>query len=213
MRFLLALAQQEVHQRQLNMLQQRLKSARFPVLKELADFDFPCLPMLNKVQILDLARGEYIQQKQSLILIGNPGLGKTHLALGLASAACREGRRVRFWTAAGLVNELIQAQDEHGLHRFIASALKLDLVVLDELGFIPFSQNGSQALFTFCSELYERLALIITTNLKFADWIQVFGDERLTAALLDRLTHHAHIIELLGESYRFRQRTQGEHAE
>ncbi len=213
-RFLLALAEQEVNQRQLNMLQQRLKTARFPVIKELADFDFSCLPMLNKAQILDLARGEYIQQKKGLILIGNPGLGKTHLALGLASAACREGRRVRFWTAAGLVNELIQAQDEHRLHRFIASALKLDLVVLDELGFIPFSQNGAQALFTFCSELYERLALIITTNLKFADWVQVFGDERLTAALLDRLTHHAHIIELLGESYRFRQRAQqGEHAE
>jgi DNA replication protein DnaC len=211
-RFLLALAEQEVNQRQLNMLQQRLKNARFPVIKELADFDFSCLPMLNKAQILDLARGEYIQQKQGLILIGNPGLGKTHLALGLAAAACREGRRVRFWTAAGLVNELIQAQDEHRLHRFIASALKLDLVILDELGFIPFSQNGAQALFTFCSELYERLALIITTNLKFADWVQVFGDERLTAALLDRLTHHAHIIELLGESYRFRQRTQGEQA-
>ena len=212
-RFLLALAEQEVNQRQLNMLQQRLKNARFPVIKELADFDFSCLPMLNKAQILDLARGEYIQQKQGLILIGNPGLGKTHLALGLASAACREGRRVRFWTAAGLVNELIQAQDEHRLHRFIASALKLDLVVLDELGFIPFSQNGAQALFTFCSELYERLALIVTTNLKFADWVQVFGDERLTAALLDRLTHHAHIIELLGESYRFRERAQGEHVE
>jgi DNA replication protein DnaC len=212
-RFLLALAEQEVNQRQLNMLQQRLKNARFPVIKELADFDFSCLPMLNKAQILDLARGEYIQQKQGLILIGNPGLGKTHLALGLASAACREGRRVHFWTAAGLVNELIQAQDEHRLHRFIASALKLDLAVLDELGFIPFSQNGAQALFTFCSELYERLALIITTNLKFADWVQVFGDERLTAALLDRLTHHAHIIELLGESYRFRERTQGEHAQ
>jgi DNA replication protein DnaC len=212
-RFLLALAEQEVNQRQLNMLQQRLKNAHFPVIKELADFDFSCLPMLNKAQILDLARGEYIQQKQGLILIGNPGLGKTHLALGLAAAACREGRRVRFWTAAGLVNELIQAQDEHRLHRFIASALKLDLVVLDELGFIPFSQNGAQALFTFCSELYERLALIITTNLKFADWVQVFGDERLTAALLDRLTHHAHIIELLGESYRFRERTQGEHAQ
>jgi DNA replication protein DnaC len=213
LRFLLALSEQEVNQRQLNMLQQRLKNARFPVIKELADFDFSYLPMLNKAQILDLARGEYIQQKQGLILIGNPGLGKTHLALGLAAAACREGRRVRFWTAAGLVNELIQAQDEHRLHRFIASALKLDLVVLDELGFIPFSQNGAQALFTFCSELYERLALIITTNLKFADWVQVFGDERLTAALLDRLTHHAHIIELLGESYRFRQRTQGDHAE
>jgi len=212
-RFLLALTEQEVNQRQLNMLQQRLKTARFPVIKELTDFDFSCLPMLNKAQILDLARGEYIQQKQSLILIGNPGLGKTHLALGLASAACRQGRHVRFWTAAGLVNELLQAQDEHRLHRFIASALKLDLVVLDELGFIPFSQNGAQALFTFCSELYERLALIITTNLKFADWVQVFGDERLTAALLDRLTHHAHIIELLGESYRFRQRAQGQHAE
>ena len=215
-RFLLALTEQEVQQRQLNMLQQRLKNAHFPVIKELADFDFSCLPMLNKAQILDLARGEYIQQKQGLILIGNPGLGKTHLALGLAAAACRDGRRVRFWTAAGLVNELIQAQDEHRLHRFIASALKLDLVVLDELGFIPFSQNGAQALFTFCSELYERLALIITTNLKFADWVQVFGDERLTAALLDRLTHHARIIELLGESYRFRQRAQqgqGEHAE
>jgi DNA replication protein DnaC len=212
-RFLLALAEQEINQRQQNVLQERLKAARFPVLKELADFDFSCLPQLNKNQILDLARGEFIQQKQSLIFIGNPGLGKTHLALGLAAAACRQGRRVRFWTAAGLVNELLQAQDEHRLHRFIASALKLNLVVLDELGFIPFSQNGSQALFTFCSELYERLALIITTNLKFADWVQIFGDERLTAALLDRLTHHAHIIELLGESYRFRQRMQAEHVE
>src|SRR3989304_2747178 len=108
-RFFLALAEQEVKQRQHNVLQQRLKTARFPVLKELADFDFSCLPLLNKAQILDLARGEYIQQKQGLILIGNPGLGKTHLALGLASAACREGRRVRFWTAAGLGNGLILA--------------------------------------------------------------------------------------------------------
>ena len=213
-RFLLALAEQEVHQRQQNMLQQRInKMARFPMLKEIAEFDFSCLPTLSKAQILDLARGEYIQQKQSLIFIGNPGLGKTHLAIGLAAAACRQGRRVRFWTAAGLVNELLQAQDEHRLHRVIASTLKLDLVVLDELGFIPFSSNGAQVLFTFCSELYERLALIITTNLKFADWVQVFGDERLTAALLDRLTHHAHIVELLGESYRFRQRMQGDQVE
>jgi DNA replication protein DnaC len=113
---------------------------------------------------------------------------------------------VRFWTAAGLVNELLQAQDEHRLHKAIGAALKLDLVVLDELGFIPFSANGAQVLFTFCSELYERLSLVVTTNLKFADWIRIFGDERLTAALLDRLTHHAHIVELLGESFRFRQR-------
>lgn len=113
---------------------------------------------------------------------------------------------MRFWTAASLVNELLQAQDEHRLHRLIASAIKMNLVVLDELGFIPFSATGAQLLFTFCSELYERLSFIITTNLKFADWVQVFGDERLTAALLDRLTHHAHIIELVGESFRFRQR-------
>lgn len=209
-RFLLALAEQEVHQREINMIQRRVKAARFPVLKELADFDFSALPKLNKAEILDLTRGEYIQKRSSLIFIGNPGLGKTHLATGIALAACRQRRKVRFWTAASLVNELLQAQDEHRLHRFIAAALKLDLVVLDELGFIPFTATGAQALFTFCSELYERLSFIITTNLKFADWVQVFGDERLTAALLDRLTHHAHIIELVGESYRFRQRMQKE---
>jgi len=209
-RFLLALAEQEVHQRELNMIQRRIKAARFPVLKELADFDFSALPKLNKAEILDLTRGEYLQKRSSLIFIGNPGLGKTHLATGIALAACRQRRKVRFWTAASLVNELLQAQDEHRLHRFIAAALKMDLVVLDELGFIPFTATGAQALFTFCSELYERLSFILTTNLKFADWVQVFGDERLTAALLDRLTHHAHIIELVGESYRFRQRMQQE---
>jgi DNA replication protein DnaC len=207
-RFLLALAEQEVNQRESNRLQMRIKGARFPVIKELADFDFSVLPTLNKAQILDLSRGEYIQKHESLIFIGNPGLGKTHIATGLALAACRQGRKVRFWTAAGLVNELLQAQDEHRLHRVIAASLKQDLVVLDELGFIPFSPNAAQVLFTFCSELYERLALILTTNLKFADWMQVFGDERLTAALLDRLTHHAHILELVGESFRFRERFQ-----
>lgn len=205
-RFLLSLAEQEVHQREQNRLQARLKAARFPVVKELAEFDFSAVPSLNKAAILDLARGEYLQKRQSVIFIGNPGLGKTHLSIGLARAACHQGHKVRFWTAAGLVNELLQAQDEHRLHRLIASALKLDLVVLDELGFIPFTSTGAQALFTFCSELYERLSLIITTNLKFADWVQIFGDERLTAALLDRLTHHAHLIELLGESFRFRER-------
>ena len=207
-RFLMALAESEVNQREQNVLKKRITAARFPVAKELADFDFSAVPLLNKAQILDYARGEYIQKRESLIFIGNPGLGKTHLATGLALAACRQGRRVRFWTAAGLVNELLQAQDEHRLHKTIGAALKLDLVVLDELGFIPFSANGAQVLFTFCSELYERLALIVTTNLKFADWIQIFGDERLTAALLDRLTHHAHILELVGESFRFRERFQ-----
>lgn len=205
-RYLLALAEQEVSKREQNRIQKRVKLARFPVLKELADFDFSALPTLNKAQVLDLSRGEYIRKREPIVFIGNPGLGKTHLAISLALSACRQGRKVRFWTAAGLVNELLQAQDEHRLHRFISTALKLDLIVLDELGFIPFSASGAHALFTFCSEVYERLALILTTNLKFADWVQVLGDERLTAALLDRITHHAHILELVGESFRFRER-------
>ena len=207
-RYLLALAEQEINTRVQNRIQCRVKAAHFPVLKELADFDFSALPSLNKAHLLDLARGEYITKRETLIFIGNPGLGKTHLSISLALAACRQGRRVRFWTAAGLVNELLAAQEENRLHRLIALAHKQDLIVLDELGFIPFTPNGAHALFTFCSELYERTAMIITTNLQFANWIQLFGDERLTAALLDRLTHHAHIVELTGESFRFRQRMQ-----
>jgi DNA replication protein DnaC len=209
-RYLLALAEQEVAQREQNRIRRRIKAARFPVLKELADFDFSALPTLNKARILDLARGEYIRQREPVLFVGNPGVGKTHLATALALEACRRGHKVRFWTAAGLVNELLLAQDEHRLHKVLAAARKLDLVVLDELGFIPFSPASAQALFTFCSELYEHTALLLTTNLKFADWTQVLGDERLTAALLDRLTHRAHILELVGESYRFRQRMQRE---
>jgi DNA replication protein DnaC len=212
-RFLLALAEQEVVRREQNRIVRRIKGARFPVLKELADFDFSLIPQLNKAAILDLARGEYIVQREPILMVGNPGVGKTHIATGLGLAACRQGRKVRFYTAARLVNELLLAQDEHRLHAFISAALKQHLIILDELGFIPFSPTGAQAIFTFCSELYERVAIIVTTNLKFADWVQVFGNERLTAALLDRLTHRAHILEFLGESHRFRQRMQRETAE
>jgi len=208
--FLLALAEQEVAQREANRQRQCIKAARFPLLKELANFDFSCVPSLNKQRVLDLARGEYLAKAEPILLVGNPGLGKTHVAVSLALAACRQGHRVRFYTAAGLVNELLQAQDEHRLPRLLNAALKQNLVVLDELGFIPFSPIGAQLLFQFCSTLYERVALIITTNLKFADWPQVFGDERLTAALLDRLTHRAHILDFTGESFRFRQRMQRE---
>ena len=160
-RFLLGLAEQEVRQREANLRHRRTQAAKFPVLKELADFDFSCLPSLNKARVLDLARGEYIDKVEPLILVGNPGLGKTHVATGLAVAACRQGRRVRFYTAAGLVNDLIAAQDEHRLPRFLASALRHQLIVLDELGFIPFSTTGAQLIFQFCSELYERVALLI----------------------------------------------------
>jgi DNA replication protein DnaC len=207
-RYLQALAEQEVIRREQNRLRRLIRNARFPVQKELADFDFSAIPSLNHQHVLTLAQGQYIDKRETLLFIGNPGVGKTHLALALALEACRQGRKVRFWTAAGLANSLQEAQDEHRLHRFIASALKFHLVVIDELGFIPFTPNGAQVLFTYCSELYERVALIVTSNLGFADWTQVFGDERLTAALLDRLTHHAHILELVGDSYRFRQRLQ-----
>lgn len=209
-RYLLALAEQEVAQREENRRLRRIKAARFPVLKELANFDFSCVPSLNKQRVLELARGSYLEKAEAILMVGHPGLGKTHVATGLGLAACRQGHRVRFYNAAGLVNELVQAQDEHQLPKFLAAALRHRLVVLDELGFIPFSSTGAQLIFQFCSALYERVAMIVTTNLHFADWTQVFGDERLTAALLDRLTHKAHILEFTGESYRFRQRMERE---
>jgi DNA replication protein DnaC len=209
-RYLLALAEQEVAQREENRKTRRIKAARFPVLKEMADFDFSCVPGLNKQRVLELTRGEYLNKAESIILVGSPGLGKTHVATSLALAACRQGHRVRFYNAAGLVNELIQAQNEHELPKFLATALRHRLIVLDELGFIPFSSIGAQLIFQFCSMLYERVSMIVTTNLRFADWTQIFGDERLTAALLDRLTHRAHILEFTGESFRFRQRMQRE---
>ena len=205
-RYLLALGDQEVAQREENRRVRRIKAARFPVLKELADFDFSCVPNLNKQRVLELARGGYLNKDESILMVGNPGLGKTHVATALALAACRQGHRVRFYNAAALVNELIQAQNEHQLSKFLAMALRHRLIVLDELGFIPFSSTGAQLIFQFCSTLYERVSMIVTTNLRFADWTQVFGDERLTAALLDRLTHKAHILEFTGESFRFRQR-------
>jgi DNA replication protein DnaC len=208
--YLFALAEYEVAQRERNQQAQRIKLARFPVLKDLSNFDFACLPNLNKQLVLDLARGEYIQKVEPILMVGNPGLGKTHLATALALAACRQGYKVRFYNVAGLVNDLIQAQDEHRLPKFFHTALKHQLIVLDELGFIPFTPAGAQLIFQFCSTMYEQVALIVTTNLRFADWTQVFGDERLTAALLDRLTHKAHILEFVGESFRFRQRMQRE---
>ena len=209
-RYLSALAEQEVAQRERNRIARCIKQARFPVLKELADFDFSCISSPNKQRVLELARGSYIQKAEPILMVGNPGLGKTHVATGMALAACRQGHRVRFYNTAGLVNELILAQEEHRLSKFLTTALKHRLIVLDELGFIPFSATGAQLVFQLCSALYERVAMIVTTNLHFADWTQVFGDEQLTAALLDRLTHHAHIVEFVGESFRFRQRMQRE---
>lgn len=212
-RYLLALAEQEVAQREARRRQRRIKEAKLPVAKELSDFEFAVLPGLNAQKIWQLAQGDYIRRREPVILVGNPGLGKTHVATGLALAACRQDYRVRFYNVAALVNELLQAQQEQRLARLLEMALRHDLIVLDELGFIPFSQSGAQLIFQFCSTLYERVALLVTTNLKFGDWTQIFSDERLTVALLDRLTHRAHIVEFVGESYRFRQRLQQEQGE
>jgi DNA replication protein DnaC len=208
-RFLLALAEQELATRDRNRQQQRIKAAHFPFLKELADFDFTCLDSPTQAQVLALSTGHYLQSVEPVILVGNPGLGKSHVAIALALAACRQGHKVRFYNVAALVNELLAAQTEQRLPRFISTALKQQLIVLDELGFIPFSPIAAQLLFQFCSALYERVPLLITTNLRFADWTQLFGDERLTAALLDRLTHRAHILEFVGESFRLRQTRKG----
>jgi DNA replication protein DnaC len=204
--FLFALTEQEIAQRERNRQSQRIKSAHFPILKELADFDFSAVPNLNKALVLQLAHGDYLSNRENVILIGNPGLGKTHIGIGLALSACRQAQKVRFYNVATLVNELMAAQDKHQTERYIAAALKYRLIVLDELGFVPLTSSAAQLMFQFCSALYERVSFIITTNLRFADWTQVFLNEQLTAALLDRLTHRSHIVEFTGESFRFKQR-------
>ena len=209
--YLLALLEQEALQREANQERRRILAARFPIVRTLDTFDFTAVPALNKAKILELARGEYLTQRENILLVGEIGTGKTHLATALALAACRQGQRVRFYTAAGLVTELTEARDERRLLRFQALLLKQDLVVLDEVGFVPFSVQGSQLLFQFCSERYQRGSMIFTTNLEFAKWTDVFGDAQMTGALLDRITHHCHIIECHGESYRFKQSLKAQH--
>jgi DNA replication protein DnaC len=203
--FLLALLEAEITERERKSQHNRIKAARFPFLKEFSDFDFKLLESPTGPQVLSLAEGHYLPAAEPIILVGNPGLGQTHVAIALALAACRQGYKVRFYNVAALLNELIAAQAEQRFQSFIKTALKHQLIVLDELGFIPFSPSSAQLLFQFCSALYERVPLLITTNLRFADWNQVFGDERLSLALLDRLTYRAHILEFVGESYRLRQ--------
>ena len=163
------------------------------------------MPGFNKQKVIELARGEWIEQRFNCCLIGSPGTGKTHLATALGLASCRQGRRVRFFTAANLVTRLEEAQKQYRLDRFLSQLDKVDLLICDELGYLSFSRPGAELLFQVFADRYERSSLLITSNLAFSDWGQVFQGERMTAALLDRLTHRCHIFEMNGESYRFRE--------
>jgi len=188
-----------------NAERKRIARARFPALKTLDSFEFAAIPALNKQAVLELTKGHYLEAKENIILVGPTGTGKTHISVALGIAACRQGKRVRFTTAAGLINELIEAQAQLRLSKLETTLLKLDLLILDEVGFVPFSKTGAELLFGVLTERYERGSVLVTTNLDFASWTEVFGDARLTGALLDRLTHRCHILEFQGDSYRFKE--------
>jgi DNA replication protein DnaC len=203
--YLLRLTELEVAARSANAIQARIKQASFPIEKDFDTFDFSIAGVPPKQKLVELARGEWIEQKFNLCLIGSSGTGKTHLATALGLAACRQGRHVRCFTAAALVNKLEQAQKQYQLDRFLTQLDKADLLICDELGYLSFSRTGAELLFQVFADRYERASLLMTSNLPFSEWHQVFQGERMTAALLDRLTHRCHIFEMNGESYRFRE--------
>jgi len=204
-RYLLRLTELEMIERERRMVERRIKEARFPTVKSLDSFDFTAIPSLNKTLVLELARCEYVARRENIIALGNSGTGKTHVALGLGLAACQKGLAVGFTTAAALVHELIEARDEKRLLRLQHQLASHKLLIVDELGYVPLSPTGAELLFEVFSQRYERGSIIVTSNLPFDEWTAVFGSERLTGALLDRLTHHVHILQLNGESFRLNQ--------
>lgn len=203
--YLSRLAELEMIERERRMIERRIKAAKFPAIKSLDSFDFKAMASLNKNLVMELARCEYMDRYENVIALGPSGTGKTHIALGLGLVACQKGLKVRFTTAAALVHELIEAHDEKLLLRLQKQLASQHLLIIDELGFVPLSKTGAELLFEVISQCYERGSLIITSNLPFDEWTQTFGSERLTGALLDRLTHHIHILEMNGESYRLKQ--------
>ncbi len=204
-RYLLRMTELELLDRERRATERRIHQARFPVVKSLDTFEFLSIPSVNKALVLELARCEFLQRHENVLLLGNSGTGKTHLALALGLAACQKGHRVRFTTAAALVHELMEARDEKRLLRFQKQMASYELLLVDELGFVPLSKTGAGLLFEVFSLRYERGSTLVTSNLPFQEWTEVLGSERLTGALLDRLTHHVHILEMNGESYRLKQ--------
>jgi len=204
-RYLARLTELELIDRERRMVERRIKSAKFPAVKSLDSFDFKAIPSLNKMMVLELARCDWIERRENVIALGPSGTGKTHVALGLGLAACQKGLPVAFVTAAALVNELMEARDEKRLLFRQRQLAKVKLLIIDELGFVPLSKTGAELLFELISQRYERGSTLITSNLPFEEWTETFGTERLTGALLDRLTHHVNILEMNGESYRLNQ--------
>jgi DNA replication protein DnaC len=203
--YLLRMAELELLERERRAIERRIRQAKFPVVKTMDSFDFLAIPSLNKTMVLELARCEFLTRRENVLLLGNSGTGKTHIALALGLAACQRGYRVRFTTAAALVSELIEARDEKKLLRFQKQIAAYELLIVDELGFVPLSKTGAELFFEMLSQRYERGSTMVTSNLPFAEWTEVLGSERLTGALLDRLTHHVHILEMNGDSYRLKQ--------
>ena len=206
--YLLRLAELELIDRHHRKVDRRIRAARFPTIKSLDSFDFLAIPSVNKQLVMQLARCEYVDRRENVIAMGNSGTGKTHVALGLGLAACQRGLSVGFTTAAALVHELIEASDERRLLVLQKKLARLKLLIIDELGFVPLSKTGAELLFEVFSQRYERGSILVTTNLPFDEWTEVLGSERLTGALLDRLTHHVHILEMNGQSYRLSQSRQ-----
>jgi DNA replication protein DnaC len=203
--FLARLIELEMIDRERRMIERRIKAAKFPAVKSLDSFDFKAIPALNKMQVLELARCEWVERRENVIALGPSGTGKTHIALGLGLSACQKGLSVGFVTAAALVHELMEARDERRLLRLQKQMVSHKLLIIDELGFVPLSKTGAELLFELISQRYERSSTLITSNLPFDEWTETFGSERLTGALLDRLTHHVNILEMNGESYRLGQ--------
>ena len=203
--FLLRLCEAELGDRERRACARRLKAARLPQVKSLDTFDFTAQPSLNRALIVELSRCEFIDRRESVLLLGGPGTGKTHVAIGLAAAACQRGKRVRFFRVTELLTQLLEAREERALGRLRGQLARLDLLVLDEFGYVPASQVGAELLFDVISTSYERTSVIVTTNLPFERWTEVLGNERLVAATLDRLTHRCHLLEATGESYRLKE--------